>query len=137
MCPHPPEGRGPMDVSRRSRFAGAVAALLLVGSAAVVTLPAAPASAAPIKVINGTASLRWVPNPVTVTHGTSIHWHAVGVRHRIKSYGGNWNYVHALPAGTTAARTFGTKGVFLFYCTIHGHLVNGRCVGMCGKITVT
>jgi plastocyanin len=126
-----------MNVSHRTRNAGVLAGLLLFASATAVVLPAAPVGAAPIRTINGTATLRWVPNAVTVAHGTSIHWHAIGVLHRVKAYGGNWTFLRSLPAGATVTRTFGTKGVFRFYCTIHGHLVNGRCVGMCGRITVT
>lgn len=126
-----------MDVSRRSRFAAAVTALLLVGFATWMILPAAPAGAAPVRTINATAARHWVPNAVTVVHGTSIHWHAAGGNHFLKAYGGNWTFQHALHFGTTVARTFGARGVFRFYCTIHGHLVNGTCVGMCGKVTVT
>lgn len=126
-----------MNVSRRSRLAGALAALLLFGAAGAVILPAAPAGAAPIRTINGTATRHWSPNAVTVAHGTSIHWHAAGGNHFIKAYGGNWTFQHVLHQGATVARTFGVRGVFRFYCTVHGSIVNGHCVGMCGKVTVT
>jgi hypothetical protein len=126
-----------MNVSRRSRAAAALVALILVSSAAAVMLPAAPAGAAPVRVITATAARHWVPGAVSVAHGTSIHWHAAALNHTIKAYGGNWSFFHTLNRGATVARTFGARGVFRFYCTVHGSLVNGVCVGMCGRINVT
>jgi len=122
-----------MSGSLRSRITVGLTTLMLAAPAAVL-LPATPALA--FVVVNGTGT-HWSPSSVTIAHGVSIHWHAKLGNHILKAYGGNWSFFHTLNQGATVSRTFFTRGIFHFYCTIHGRLVNGVCSGMCGKIIVT
>jgi plastocyanin len=127
-----------MSVSTRSRIVGSLVALVLVTAAAVM-LPATPAGAT-TKTINGVVQSgvgHWQPASISIVHGTTIHWHAFSGSHTIRAFKG-WSFSRSLPHGTTVSRLFNTKGVFHYYCTIHGFLdAGGVCHGMCGKITVT
>jgi plastocyanin len=131
-----------MGMSSRSRIAASLFALVLVSSAASVMLPAAPAGAT-IKTINAVVSGiykdgHFQPAISSAKHGVTVHWHAMSGHHALKAYGGNWTFSKKIPLGATVSRVFPKKGVFRFYCTIHGSLdKNGVCHGMCGKITIT
>jgi plastocyanin len=84
-------------------------------------------------------STTWSRTTVPISRGGAVRWNATQGSHNVRSYGGNWTYGHSLPQGTsTPPRFFNTRGVFHFYCTIHGHLLpSGTCSGMCGKVVVT
>ncbi len=113
---------------------------MLVGSAGAVMLPAGPAGAA-VKTINAVAPGgvgHWQPAATTAGHGITIHWHAVSGHHTVTAYGGNWTFNKALALGATVSKVFPTKGVFRFYCRVHGYLdAHGVCHLMCGRITIT
>jgi plastocyanin len=79
----------------------------------------------------------WSPTRVSITVGHRVRWTAVSGNHTIHSYGGNWSYFRTLDQGTSRRRTFGSTGVFKFYCTIHGSVSGGICSGMCGRVRVT
>jgi len=123
-------------MSGTRRWYGFAVGLILVASAASVVVPAGSAGAV-TKTITGTSMRRWTPATLKVAHGVTIHWHAASLDHTVTAWGGNWTFNKTLNQGATVSRVFGTKGVFHFYCRIHGAIVNGKCVGMCGTITVT
>jgi plastocyanin len=79
----------------------------------------------------------WSPTRVSIHVGQRVRWIAVSGNHTIHSYGGNWSYSRTLDQGTSRRRTFGSTGVFKFYCTIHGSVSGGICSGMCGRVRVT
>ena len=87
-------------------------------------------------VFNGTRYV-WSPKVRTTTRGTTVRWRAVAGSHTVKSRGANWTYFRNVPQGTSVARTFNRRGTFRYYCTIHGHVANGVCTGMCGSIVVS
>ena len=55
----------------------------------------------------------------------------------MKSRSANWSFFRNLPLGYAVTKTFKRTGVFKYYCTIHGSVVNGVCSGMCGRIVVS
>jgi plastocyanin len=87
-------------------------------------------------VFNGTRYV-WSPKVKSITRGTTVRWRAIDGGHTVKSRGANWTYFRNLPLGTSVARTFNRRGTFRYYCTIHGHVANGVCTGMCGSIVVS
>ena len=87
-------------------------------------------------VFNGTRYV-WSPKVKSITRGTTVRWRAIDGGHTVKSRGANWTYFRNLPLGTSVARTFNRRGTFRYYCTIHGHIANGVCTGMCGSIVVS
>ena len=113
----------------RSTRAAAVALVFISGLA---TAPPAQAAV----VVRGFQS-NWSPTAVSIGRGGQVQWRAVTGDHDVHAYGGNWHYARNLPGGaTTTARTFDKRGTYSFYCTIHGHLRNGHCSGMCGRVVV-
>jgi plastocyanin len=87
-------------------------------------------------VFNGTRYV-WSPKVKSITRTTTVRWRAVDGSHTVKSRGANWTYFRNLPLGSSVARTFNRRGTFRYYCTIHGHVANGVCTGMCGSIVVS
>jgi plastocyanin len=87
-------------------------------------------------VFNGTRYV-WTPKARSITRGTTVRWRAVDGSHTVKSRSANWTYFRNLPTGTSVARTFNRRGTFRYYCTIHGHVSNGVCTGMCGSVVVS
>ncbi len=79
----------------------------------------------------------WSPTKVSIHVGGRVRWTAVSGNHTIRSYSPNWSYFRTLDAGTSRSRTFGSTGLFKFYCTIHGSVTGGICSGMCGRVRVT
>jgi plastocyanin len=116
-------------VPRRSARVAAVAFVLLS-----VLAMAPPVQAA---VVVHAYETSWSPTSVSIGRGGQVQWSATRGDHNVHAYGGNWRYVRTLPRGaSTAARTFHNRGTYRFYCTIHGHLHNGHCSGMCGRVVV-
>jgi plastocyanin len=109
---------------------------VLITSGAITLLPQTPASAAALVKGIGT---NWSPTRTNILRGGSVRWKAVSGTHQVKAYGGNWTFQSHLlaPGQITLARTFGSRGTFRFFCTIHGSVTNGVCSGMCGKIVVS
>ena len=125
-----------MERSHRTRLAGPLIGVIMAASLIAAAAPAPFANAS--VTITATTTAHWRPASVTIVHGTKINWHAqAGLSHTVHAYGGNWTFAKNLPSGSTVSHVFGAKGTFRFYCTIHGSLVNGVCVGMCGVIKVT
>jgi plastocyanin len=87
-------------------------------------------------VFNGTRYV-WTPKVRSITRGTTVRWRAVEGSHTVKSRSANWTYFRNLSTGASVARTFNRRGTFRYYCTIHGHVSNGVCTGMCGSIVVS
>lgn len=109
-------------------------ALAVVAALTLVLALASPAQA--VTLIKGYNS-RWHPAKVRITRGSVVRWKAVDVRHRLRSYGGNWSLNAVLDPGESVRHRFRRTGTFKFYCSIHGYLLGGVCYGMCGKVTVT
>ncbi len=110
-----------------------------VGLSMVVSF-ATPAQARTVIRASGTFPyFSWSPHKVRITAGTVVRWtNPTGVRHVLKSYGGNWTFRrHPLLPGEAAHHRFNSTGIFRFFCTIHGSVVNGVCTGMCGRVRVT
>jgi plastocyanin len=82
-------------------------------------------------------STNWSPTSVSIGRGGQVQWRSILGHHDVRAYGRNWSYARDIPQGAaTAARTFRKRGTFRFYCTIHGHVHNGHCTGMCGRVVV-
>jgi plastocyanin len=115
----------------RTTVAAFAAALTLLLSQAI------PAQASVlVKAGAGTTCTHFKPASITIAKGTKVVWKAVCGNHTLKAYSKNWSKFATLNLGQTTSRVFKTKGVFKYYCTIHGFLSNGVCSGMCGKVTV-
>ncbi len=80
--------------------------------------------------------VRWSPSAVTVARRSVVRWRGVSKFHDVVSYGRNWSFQKALPAGAQATRRFRTSGTFFFRCTYHSTLIGITCSGMCGSIRV-
>jgi plastocyanin len=78
----------------------------------------------------------WTPKVRRIVPGTIVRWVAVNGKHNVRSRGANWRYFKRVSAGMPVGRRFNRRGIFRFYCTIHGHAANGVCHGMCGSIVV-
>jgi plastocyanin len=110
--------------------------LTLVAAGGLALIQATPASAT--STIWG-VGMQWSPVRTNIVHGGSVRWSSVSNTHQVKAFGGNWHFTSRMlhPGQSTTAKTFGTRGTYRFYCTIHGSIVNGMCHGMCGRIVVT
>lgn len=118
--------------TKRSLAALVLSAFVLLGSAAV-----ADAATVGVRGVRSGVRYVWSPKIREVTPGTTIRWRAVDASHNIKSRGSNWSYFRTLPLGTTRTRTFNRRGIFRYFCRIHGYVANGVCSGMCGRIVVS
>ena len=81
----------------------------------------------------------WSPTSRTINRGDRIVWSNPTSRtHTVTSWSNNWSKNSSIAPGTTTAKRFRSRGVFKFRCTTPGHsaIQDGRCVGMCGKVTV-
>jgi plastocyanin len=58
--------------------------------------------------------VRWSPSAVTVARGSVVRWRGVSKFHDVVSYGSNWSFAKALPAGSQVKRRFRTSGTFFF-----------------------
>ena len=107
---------------------------------AVFTLLAAQALPAQASVLiragGNSACNRFRPAGVSISKGTKVVWKATCGEHTVTAYSKNWSKDVTIMQGQTTSRIFRSKGVFKFYCRIHGHVSGGVCSGMCGKITV-
>jgi plastocyanin len=90
-----------------------------------------------VRGILGSSGYVWSPKGKTIAKGTTVRWRSVEGSHTVKSRGTNWSFYRSVPSGSSTTRTFRRAGVFRYYCTIHGSVVNGVCSGMCGKIAVS
>jgi plastocyanin len=88
------------------------------------------------RIVKGIGHGHWLPTITRVFPGRIIAWKAISNSHTVTAYGGNWLFNRALPFGATVLRRFTRPGIYRFRCRIHSSLVNGRCVGMCGRIVV-
>ncbi len=79
---------------------------------------------------------RWSPSAVTVARGSVVRWRGVSKFHDVVSYGSNWSFQKALPAGSQVKRRFRISGTFFFRCTYHSTLIGTMCSGMCGSVQV-
>ena len=79
---------------------------------------------------------RWRPKITNIAPGTKVTWKSVTGTHTVTRYKGNWNKNVTIAQGQTTSFTFNNAGVYKYFCNIHGHVVNGVCTGMCGKIVV-
>ncbi len=115
-----------------------VAAVLMV-SAFSAAVSASPHRGA-VKTIRGVGSLyaspHWSPKRVSIEEGSRVKWLAVSGTHTVTAYGASWHFRHPLSEGTSFTKRFADSGTYLFRCSFHSSLVNGRCEGMCGKIVV-
>jgi plastocyanin len=81
--------------------------------------------------VSMTEQLRFVPDPITITVGTTVTWTnvATDIPHTTTSDTGLWDSGNRNP-GQTFSFTFNTPGTFTYHCTYH------QSVGMTGTITV-
>lgn len=121
----------------RARGAKRVLVLVLAGVLTLGLIGTAAALTVRVRgIFNGT-SFVWSPKVRSIEPGMRVRWRSVDGSHTVKSRGKNWSYFRSVPVGTSVARTFNRVGVFRYYCTIHGKIVDGVCTGMCGKIVVS
>lgn len=81
----------------------------------------------------------WSPTSRTINKGDRIVWsNPTSRNHTVTSWSSNWSKNSAIAPGESTGKKFRRRGVFKFRCTTPGHsaIQDGRCVGMCGKVTV-
>ncbi|MEO5723150.1 MAG: plastocyanin/azurin family copper-binding protein [Ilumatobacteraceae bacterium] len=125
-------------------------------STAVVPGSSVPGSSAPVATAapvtaaaNGkTTTIRAIDNNfvaqnVTVQAGTNVQWSNRGRNDHdvvpVDATGAAaWGVsLKDFQPGATYSHVFTTPGSYVYICTIHGSIVNGKGVGMVGLITVT
>ena len=111
--------------------------LTLAGVLPLAFPQGADAATVGVRGILGSSGYVWSPKAKTIAKGTTVRWRSVEGSHTVKSRGTNWSFFRSVPLGSSTTRTFRRSGVFRYYCTIHGSIVNGVCSGMCGKIVVS
>ena len=68
-------------------------------------------------------AMAYVPNPITVSVGTTIKWmNSDNVAHTVSSQNNLWDSGDIEP-GATYTRTFQTAGSFPYYCVYHPLMV--------------
>ena len=96
------------------------------GSSKTPTTPTPSPTPASVSIPVGARTLganSFVPNPVTVTVGSTVTWaNNDTIAHNSISDGGTWNSGN-IPPGGTFAFTFQSKGTFPYKCTIHAGMV--------------
>jgi plastocyanin len=101
------------------------------GSSNTPTTPTPTPTAMSVSIPVGARTLgaqSFVPNPVTVTAGSTVTWtNNDTITHNSISDTGVWTSGNIAPGGTFAF-TFQSKGTFTYKCTIHA--------GMVGTVTV-
>ena len=80
----------------------------------------------------------WMPAVRRIHKGDRIVWrNPSDSQHTVTAYSPNWDKNTFLEEGQSTAKRFRRRGVFKYYCELHGHVANdGTCHGMCGKIRV-
>ena len=118
------------DVRRTLKLVPAVALV-----SALAMIPSA-SGAVLVRGVSTSNGFRWRPRITNIAPGTKVTWKSVTGSHTVTRYQGNWNKNVTIAQGQTTSFTFNNAGVYKFYCTFHGHVVNGVCSGMCGKVVV-
>jgi plastocyanin len=55
----------------------------------------------------------------------------------VRATSANWSKsTGTLEPGSTTPFTFTQAGVYRYRCTLHSTIVDGKCSGMCGRVTV-
>lgn len=112
---------------------------LLIPAIALVTIFAvatAANSAVVVKAVSTSSGFQWKPKITNISAGTKVTWKAVTGTHTVTAYKGSWSKNTTINQGQSTSFTFNSSGVYKFRCTIHSHITNGKCVGMCGKVVV-
>lgn len=81
----------------------------------------------------------WSPTSRTISKGDRIVWRNPTSRdHTVTAWSSNWRKNTSIAPGESTRKRFRRRGVFKFRCTTPGHsaIQDGRCIGMCGKVTV-
>jgi plastocyanin len=87
--------------------------------------------------VKATSSATWKPSSKDIAKGDRIRWsNPTSITHNVKSRGSNWSYFQTLQSGERVSRAFKRRGTYKYRCTIHSSVSNGKCSGMCGRITV-
>jgi plastocyanin len=108
---------------------------LLIPAIVLVTLFAVAPAANSAVVVKGSGT-SWRPRTTTINTGVKVVWKAVSGSHTVTAYKGAWSKNTSIAQGTKTSFTFNNAGTYKFYCKIHGHVTNGVCSGMCGKVVV-
>jgi plastocyanin len=106
--------------------------VLAIAIAGLRGAPSALASPTSTQAVSMTSTLRFVPDPITITVGTTVTWTNVttNIPHTTTSdTPGIWDSGTVNPGGTFSF-TFNTPGTFGYHCTFH------QSLGMVGTITV-
>ena len=87
------------------------------------------------------AGERWRPAHTYIGVGERVVWrNPTERRHDVTAYGGGWSLSRTLRPGDRASFVFDEVRdggrPYLYRCVIHSAIVDGRCVGMCGKVHV-
>jgi plastocyanin len=124
----------------RLRFAGVLAALVLVFTAAGCKSnspnnPASPGGpTANVAIVMNAFNMganAYTPDPVTVAKGTTVIWKNNDVQtHTVTSTTPGENYNFSIAPGSTGSHLFSTAGTFNYKCSVAGH-------NMTGAVTVT
>jgi plastocyanin len=84
-----------------------------------------------------TFGYKWAPATKDINKGDAVKWrNPTGVTHNIRSRGSNWSYSKTIASGSFVQRRFRKRGTFRYRCSLHSHIADGQCHGMCGKIVV-
>ena len=110
---------------------------IVMAAGAVLMFPMTSHSAnLPVK---AKANKTFDPFVKRITKGKYVTWKAPasGPDHSVTAWAGDWNLNQALYAGNDFKLQFTKVGVYKYRCYYHGDIVNGKCVGMCGKVKVS
>jgi plastocyanin len=83
---------------------------------------------------------RFEPLNLTIQAGTTVHFVNGGRNDHnvLPETGDEWGVQQAdFAPGAEYSHPFDTPGTYLYYCSIHGTIANGKGVGMYGTIEVT
>jgi plastocyanin len=100
-------------------------------------LPTASLGQAFDVVARGGSDGEWRPATRTITVGDKVIWrNPTSKKHDVKAYRGPWNKYTVLEPGETTQKRFTEAARYKYRCSLHSTFVDGKCIGMCGKIVV-
>jgi plastocyanin len=110
-------------------------AMLGLAAAAVLAFPAVSSGAA--TTVKATDNKTWSRPSVSVAKGGKVVWkNPTNTSHNVVAYKGAWSKSSSLGAGSKTSYKFTKRGTFKYRCTLHSELEDGKCDGMCGKVSV-
>jgi plastocyanin len=110
---------------------------LLAAAVAAVLIPVASAPSQAAGATVNVVNMKFTPNAVTVTLGSSVTWtFNDDVAHTTTSYAGLWDS-GPHPSGTSYTHAFTSAGTFTYHCSIHPEMHGKVSVAVAASGTAT